>query len=491
MSLQWCRNSLVFVFAGLMFASGQAAEPVLLGNQSCATSTCHGGVISSGPAWNHSLSTWIAKDPHAGAGLLLRDQDSRQIILRLNPAAADSDDVFDNVLRERCISCHVTVAAEDTRAGERLPNAVLATGVSCESCHGAAEAWLGEHVQADWHGDKRFATSTGMRDTESVIGRAATCVRCHVGSRTADGMVRDMNHDLIAAGHPALRFDLLLYNENMPRHWNASSEAEIAFQQSAIRVRDVGRAMNLAASLELSAQRAVDHLNTRESVSLASNQVPWPELADYDCFACHQSLEFRNAESTLVSSGVPIWNAWSTVRQLAITPAAMASLSPMRSDAERIAKLLPVKAKEWRSNAVALASQEVSPSERLNQIRDELLQVRKLSWYEAAIQYLRLDAVQRDLAKDPDKAVVAEQMAKDLSMVEKTLRFDPDRLKNQRGRYHSPARFDVNKFLEAMNAALHTALNPASDASSAKSANSANTARNLSIFLSRSAASQP
>ncbi|MEE2934903.1 MAG: multiheme c-type cytochrome [Planctomycetota bacterium] len=500
MSLQWRRNSLVFVLAGLMFASSQAAEPALLGNQSCATSTCHGGVTSSGPAWNHSLSTWIAKDPHAGAGLLLRDQRSRQIILRLDPAAADSDDVFDNVLRERCISCHVTVTAEETRAGEQLSNAVLAIGVSCESCHGPAESWLGEHVQADWHGEKRFAKSTGMRDTESVIGRAATCVRCHVGSRTADGMVRDMNHDLIAAGHPALRFDLLLYNENMPRHWDASSEAENAFQQSAIRVRDVGRAMNLAASLELSAQRAVDHLNTREAVSLVSNQVPWPELADYDCFACHQSLDFQRAESTVVSSGVPIWNAWSTVRQLAMTPAAMASLAPIRSDSERIAniaKLLPVKAREWRSNAVALASQEVSSSERLNQIRNELLQVRKFSWYEAAIQYLRLDAVQRDLAKDPDKAVMAEQMAKGLSMVEKSLRFDPDRLKSQRGRYHSPARFEVNKFRDAMNAALQAAMNPVSDAnpasdvSSTMSANSANTDRNLPIFLSRSVASQP
>ncbi len=218
MSLQWRRTLLILGFAGLVFASGQAAEPMLLGNQSCATSTCHGGVIGSGPAWNHSLSTWIAKDPHARAGLVLRDNDSRQIVLRLNPAAADSDDVFDNVLRERCISCHVTVAAEETTAGEKLPNAVLAAGVSCESCHGAAEFWLDEHVQVDWQGEKRFASATGMRDTESVIGRAATCVRCHVGSRTDDGMVRDMNHDLIAAGHPALRFDLLFYDENMPRH---------------------------------------------------------------------------------------------------------------------------------------------------------------------------------------------------------------------------------------------------------------------------------
>lgn len=485
MSMQWRRIALICEFAGLiffsgfMFASGRAAEPALLGNQSCATSTCHGGVINSGPAWNHSLSTWIAKDPHAGAGLLLRDNDSRRIVSRLDPAAADSAEAYDNVLRERCISCHVTVAAEETTAGGKLQNAVLATGVSCESCHGAAESWLNEHVQADWQGEKRFASPTGMRDTESVLGRAETCVRCHVGSRSSDGMVRDMNHDLIAAGHPALRFDLLIYDENMPRHWDANSEAEKSFQQSAIRVRDVGRAINLAASLELSTQRAVDHLKSRDLDSLSIGSAPWPELADYDCFACHQALEFRPAESTLVSSGVPIWNAWSTIRQLEISPAAMASLSPVSSDPERIAKLLPVKAKEWRSNAAALATQDVSPSERFKQIREELSEKTKLTWYEAAIQYLSLDAAYRDLAKDPANAARAQQMAEQLSKIERSLRFDPDRPKNQRGRYHSPARFDANKFREAVDAALQSA------------ASSANAARNIQIPLSRSVASQP
>jgi hypothetical protein len=118
---------------------GMAAEPRLIGNQSCATSTCHGGKVDSGPAWHHSFSTWMVHDPHAGAGLLLRDSDSRQIVMRLDPRAADSGDAYDNVLRTRCISCHVTVPASETLPAGPLQDSVLASGVSCESCHGPAE----------------------------------------------------------------------------------------------------------------------------------------------------------------------------------------------------------------------------------------------------------------------------------------------------------------------------------------------------------------
>lgn len=209
MKLPWQQRSaidvmaLVWAFACLAVCSGFAAEPALLGNQSCATSTCHGGVIGSGPSWHFSLSTWMANDPHAGAGLVLRDADSRRIVTRLDPAAIDSMEAYDNVLRTRCISCHTTVASEQTEAVGRLDDTVLAAGVSCESCHGPAEKWITAHVQGNWQGAQRFAPETGMRDTESIIGRSETCVRCHIGSRTSDGMVRDMNHDLIAAGHPA------------------------------------------------------------------------------------------------------------------------------------------------------------------------------------------------------------------------------------------------------------------------------------------------
>ena len=71
------QSNLVWMLAFQLLCMQACLADDLLGRAACATSTCHGGVIGQGPKWNHSLSTWIAKDPHAGAGLLLRDEDSR------------------------------------------------------------------------------------------------------------------------------------------------------------------------------------------------------------------------------------------------------------------------------------------------------------------------------------------------------------------------------------------------------------------------------
>lgn len=460
--------------------TGVAAEPALIGNQSCATSTCHGGVIGSGPAWHYSLSTWIASDPHAGAGLLLRDADSRRIVTRLAPAAGESVDAYDTVLRSRCISCHVTVSSEQTTATGRIDDVVLAAGVSCESCHGGAENWLAEHVRSDWQGEKRFAAETGMRDTESIIGRNETCARCHIGSRSDDGLVRDMNHDLIAAGHPALRFDLLLYNENLPKHWDVSSESESEFNASAIRVRKVGRAMNLSAAAALTSQRASAHLQDMN--------VPWPELADYDCFACHQSLSIREyllppvegTKSPLhVSDGLPIWNAWHTINQVTLSRNSLEILSPQRSDAKLIAEQCEKLSSTYRSTAEIRMQETYDAGVEIDQTLTQLEASPPVDWHQAAIQYLEIDAALRDLMNDEASRPQAERMTELLRDAERLLRFEPDRMQGRRARYHSPTRFDPKAFRDAVLGALRPSAEPA------------DAARSILIPLPRSVAVQP
>src|SRR5437870_3137050 len=50
--------------------------------------------------------------------------------------------------------------------------------------------------------------------------RAETCAGCHVGAPAGLGApLRDMNHDLIAAGHPRLNFDYATYLRALPPHW--------------------------------------------------------------------------------------------------------------------------------------------------------------------------------------------------------------------------------------------------------------------------------
>jgi hypothetical protein len=97
--------------------------------------------------------------------------------------------------------------------------------------------------------------------------RAQGCVGCHVGEPG-----REVNHDLIAAGHPQLIFELDAYTANMPPHWTESSDSAASGAQAWA----AGQIVSLRQSLELLAQRA--------------RRADWPELAEYECRACHHAL---------------------------------------------------------------------------------------------------------------------------------------------------------------------------------------------------------
>ncbi|GAA5511122.1 multiheme c-type cytochrome [Novipirellula caenicola] len=423
-------------------AVAKADEPTsFVGISSCATSTCHGGVIGRGPVWNHSLSTWLANDPHANAGRLLYDRDSQAIVSRLDRSASGSREAYDAVLRERCISCHTTATAAQTAASGKLSAEFLASGVTCESCHGAAESWLVSHTHVDWDP----AANESMREMDSIIGRGETCVRCHIGSRTEDGLVRDMNHDLIAAGHPALRFDLPIYLANLPTHWDDRHDREL--NASSVRLRAVGRAINLAAAAKLASERASDHLQ--------DPTVPWPEFADYDCFACHQSLSIRNFQVPLsnrkksplhVSDGLPVWNAWHSVNQLELreNTALLEKLSPHRSDPKQIAASGQTLAVKYRKIAQQLASETVDPREKLSSMQQRLQdQPPPVDWHQAAIEYLELDALLRDFNAMHSGSL---QEPESLQELEQSLRFQPEPSAGSGGVMQSPADFDPAKF---------------------------------------------
>ncbi len=439
--------------------------PSFLGRSSCASATCHGGSIDRGPAWNHSLSIWNLEDPHSGAALLLREKASEHIVTMLDPAAAESPERYDNVLRTRCISCHATASPMDCEARGPIDDSFLAEGVSCEACHGPAEKWLESHIRVDWSGPERFAPTTGMRDTESIIGRAQTCVRCHIGSRSSDGLVRDMNHDLIAAGHPALRFDLVLYTESLSSHWNQSSPTELAFSDSAARTRSAGRAINLAAAAKLAGERAADHLK--------DSSVPWPELAEYDCFACHQSLSIdrfklppgETKKSVWhISDGLPIWNAWHAIHQLPREKLLIKALSPHRSDPELIVSSIARVVEAQLNIAEQITAADANPPKSLSALLSELKRDGVFDWHEAAIAYLDIDAALRDQEKLPEqKQRASAQRARLIDIVEPTLRFSrtsqPDTGQSmEQIHYQSPARFNPEEFRRAISTALSTAI---------------------------------
>jgi hypothetical protein len=196
----------------------------------------------------------------------------------------------------RCLACHATAGTASTAPG--LPAVVVRSdGVGCESCHGAAERWLGVHTQAWWadQPESEKLARFGMRPTRALEARVAICVECHVGSPG-----RDVNHDLIAAGHPRLSFEFAAFLANMPPHWVEETGGNFPARAWA-----VGQAATARAAADLLARRAGEAYRGRAR---------WPEFSEYDCFACHHDLAdetWRQARAAQGRTpGTPAWGTW-------------------------------------------------------------------------------------------------------------------------------------------------------------------------------------
>ncbi|WP_435007022.1 multiheme c-type cytochrome [Tundrisphaera lichenicola] len=251
----------------------------LVGNFSCAARGCHGAVGPTDPAHgdvfikNGSSTTWRYFDPHAKAYDVLKSERS----LAMARALKDTLGGAKPHESKRCLVCHATVdpIVEDFRQFD------LADGVSCEACHGPAGDWQEAHLSPSWRADLKARAEAGMTDLAGAKDRARTCTGCHVGERS-EGL--DVNHDLIAAGHPRLNFEYSAYLENYPKHWRekAGTDQKLASDWA------VGQAVMTRAGLQLLAERAESAASGRaEGVA---GVAPWPEFTETECFSCHHSL---------------------------------------------------------------------------------------------------------------------------------------------------------------------------------------------------------
>src|SRR5271155_1749594 len=248
------------------------SEPMkYIGPGSCAATSCHGSIkpIAGSRILQNEYSTWIIKDKHSHAYQALTGDIGERMasILKLGAKAEEAP---------KCLACH----ALDTTPGQRGRPFEISEGVSCESCHGPASAWLGPHTTRDWPHEKSVAL--GMKDTRSIIRRSNLCLECHLGTKE-----KFVDHEMIAAGHPDLYFELDSFSAVMPRHWKVPRESAPGkpLEDSAwIGVRDwsTGQAVQLRASLQRLAWRARNERYDKKDI--------WPEYAELSCFACHHSL---------------------------------------------------------------------------------------------------------------------------------------------------------------------------------------------------------
>jgi hypothetical protein len=250
----------------------------------CASSSCHGSIQPKQITHvaQNEYSIWAGQDKHARAYQVLSNDVSVRIGKILNLSSPPNQS-------QKCLACHALSVAPEMRA----QSFDISDGVSCEHCHGPAAGWLGPHTVKEWEtrtGDQK--AQLGMRDLRDLAVRSHTCLHCHAGTEQ-----QSVDHQMIAAGHPDLTFELNLFSAVMPKHWKDSTETPwIGTKEWA-----VGQGMQLRDSLQRLARRA------RSSA--------WPEYAELDCFACHHSLtsprdSWRQEVGYMGRTpGVPAWNA--------------------------------------------------------------------------------------------------------------------------------------------------------------------------------------
>jgi hypothetical protein len=104
----------------------------------------------------------------------------------------------------KCLVCHAPGAVGGGDTAATAPR-----GVSCEDCHGPAEHWLAAHTRNDWAERRTEFGARGFYDTADLEQRVEKCASCHLA----------IDHEIVAAGHPALQFEPVAYAQDM-RHWD-------------------------------------------------------------------------------------------------------------------------------------------------------------------------------------------------------------------------------------------------------------------------------
>ena len=271
---------------------------------SCASTACHGGLKAERRAprtTGGELEIWLSADPHARASSILAGEAFEKILVRLqwaksNSDAAHSPQVLNAAGIRECMQCH-NPAGVANRWDGAAKHGANTLAIDCETCHGPAEKWLNTHPHADWN--RTAAQTAGFRDLKQLLLRGRTCAQCHVGDER-----HDMNHDMIAAGHPPLRFELSSSLAALPKHWNDRQERTLTNQRE-LKLWLAGQLANYDASLGLLESR----LRRVTAATEDRPQAPWPELAEYSCAACHQPLlplsNERRGEGTNITLAFP------------------------------------------------------------------------------------------------------------------------------------------------------------------------------------------
>src|ERR1700676_5588352 len=135
-----CASLLVLFALPNFLGAAESESAKYIGPGSCAATSCHGSVkpVADSRILQTEYTTWILKDKHSRAYQALTGDVGERMarILKLGAKAEESP---------KCLACHALYTAPEQR-GRAFE---ISEGVSCENCHGPAQAWLGQHTERD------------------------------------------------------------------------------------------------------------------------------------------------------------------------------------------------------------------------------------------------------------------------------------------------------------------------------------------------------
>jgi hypothetical protein len=252
------------------------------------------------------LEIWETTDKHRLAYVALKGDRAKTMgkLMKIDVLSAPA-----------CVSCHAVWIADTKVRSEQ--QSLIEEGVSCFVCHGPEKGWLDMHgsnnpnKRVQWRKKSRAEKhdTYGMTDLWDPAKRTRLCASCHIGN-AAEGKV--LTHEMYAAGHPPLPgFDMSNFSNAM-RHWEYLSEKK----------DDVIKAFKFSAAEVASEQANLVYVGnlvafetTLRLVGNLADSKDWPELAVFDCYACHHDLKsngWRQKRGYVGRPGRPTMQAWPT-----------------------------------------------------------------------------------------------------------------------------------------------------------------------------------
>lgn len=254
----WWRSLVAAALLVSILFPAQADADGFVGETRCGNPTCHGAAVDAQQKpWHWARSQWLNTrvDRHSRAYKTLLTEESKRIAGYMGIEATKS---------EKCLVCHAPPATRSASSSYQVNE-----GVTCEHCHGPAEAWLVPHKQTDWKQRRAEYAGNGFNDLNDFSRRAEKCAQCHT----------EIDHEILAGGHPPLQFEMVAYAQLM-KHWDDDDEHPGFTPDPTLWA--LGQIVGLRQMAQAIAARAAG--NNYQSLG------QFHGFADANCYQCHHKL---------------------------------------------------------------------------------------------------------------------------------------------------------------------------------------------------------